>query len=209
MTAGRPFLWDDPCGPPLATYPNDRPGEGWRPVLRRTDRVVPIRSCSRWGLPCRRCCQRRGGLLPHRFTLTPPALRLRRVSSREPHCRRGGLFSVALSLGSPPPDVIRHRFSVEPGLSSPAVFRHVTGAAVQPAGVRYVFRTAGEVNAKSSPTSRRSSLRRRGGQLGLGLGRQREQRHEALGDGPVAGEAQHTVGLQRRQRLPCRRPRRR
>ena len=32
---------------------------------------------------------------------------------------RGGLFSVALSLGSPPPDVIRHRMSMEPGLSSP------------------------------------------------------------------------------------------
>ena len=31
----------------------------------------------------------------------------------------GGSISVALSLGSPPPDVIRHRFSVEPGLSSP------------------------------------------------------------------------------------------
>jgi len=30
----------------------------------------------------------------------------------------GGLLSVALSLGSPPPDVIRHRISVEPGLSS-------------------------------------------------------------------------------------------
>ena len=30
----------------------------------------------------------------------------------------GGLFSVALSLGSPPPDVIRHRGSMEPGLSS-------------------------------------------------------------------------------------------
>jgi Domain of unknown function (DUF4112) len=30
---------------------------------------------------------------------------------------------VALSLGSPPPDVIRHRFSVEPGLSSTASFR--------------------------------------------------------------------------------------
>src|SRR5689334_16095689 len=30
----------------------------------------------------------------------------------------GGLLSVALSLGSPPPDVIRHRGSVEPGLSS-------------------------------------------------------------------------------------------
>ena len=31
----------------------------------------------------------------------------------------GGLLSVALSLGSPPPDVIRHRISMEPGLSSP------------------------------------------------------------------------------------------
>jgi hypothetical protein len=30
-----------------------------------------------------------------------------------------GLFSVALSLGSRPPDVIRHRLSMEPGLSSP------------------------------------------------------------------------------------------
>jgi len=37
---------------------------------------------------------------------------------------RGGLFSVALSLGSPPPDVIRHRMSMEPGLSSRAAFRH-------------------------------------------------------------------------------------
>ncbi len=26
--------------------------------------------CSDWGLPCHRCCQRCGGLLPHRFTLT-------------------------------------------------------------------------------------------------------------------------------------------
>jgi hypothetical protein len=30
---------------------------------------------------------------------------------------------VALSLGSPPPDVIRHRMSMEPGLSSLATFR--------------------------------------------------------------------------------------
>ena len=33
--------------------------------------------------------------------------------------RAGGLLSVALSLGSPPPGVTRHRVSVEPGLSSP------------------------------------------------------------------------------------------
>ena len=30
----------------------------------------PIWHCSRWGLPCRYCCQQRGGLLPHRFILT-------------------------------------------------------------------------------------------------------------------------------------------
>src|ERR1700679_331735 len=30
----------------------------------------------------------------------------------------GGVISVALSLGSPPPAVNRHRLSVEPGLSS-------------------------------------------------------------------------------------------
>ena len=30
----------------------------------------------------------------------------------------GGLFSVALSLGLPPPAVDRHRIPVEPGLSS-------------------------------------------------------------------------------------------
>jgi hypothetical protein len=34
----------------------------------------------------------------------------------------GGLLSVALSLGLPPPGVTRHRVSVEPGLSSPCRF---------------------------------------------------------------------------------------
>jgi hypothetical protein len=36
--------------------------------------TVPIRFCSRWGLPCRLRCRKRGALLPHRFTLTaaPP-----------------------------------------------------------------------------------------------------------------------------------------
>jgi len=33
-------------------------------------RVTPIWSCSRWGLPCHPCCQGRGALLPHPFTLT-------------------------------------------------------------------------------------------------------------------------------------------
>jgi len=34
--------------------------------------AVPIRSCSRWGLPCRGRCRPRGALLPHRFTLAAP-----------------------------------------------------------------------------------------------------------------------------------------
>src|SRR3569623_538117 len=43
---------------------------------RRTVRyAIPIRSCSRWGLPCRRRCRKRGALLPHLFTLTAPSLR--------------------------------------------------------------------------------------------------------------------------------------
>ena len=54
---------------------------------------LPIRPCTRRGLPCRLRCRRRGGLLPHRFTLAVP--------------QDGGLFSVALSLGlgarAPPP----------------------------------------------------------------------------------------------------------
>ncbi len=78
---------------------------------RVSPRTAPIRSCSRWGLPCRSCCQARGGLLPHPFTLAT--------------VNRGGLLSVALSLGSPPPAINRHRVSMEPGLSSPTAFRHL------------------------------------------------------------------------------------
>jgi hypothetical protein len=100
---GWPFLWDVRRRTPLATDPGGD-AETPLPVARR---AAPIWSCSRWGLPCRFRCRSRGGLLPHRFTLASPA------------SWRGGLFSVALSLESPPPDVIRHRVSVEPGLSSP------------------------------------------------------------------------------------------
>jgi len=71
-------------------------------------RAAPIRSCSRWGLPCRLRCRRRGALLPHPFTLARGG----------PEAGAGGLLSVALSLGSPPPGVTRHRVVVEPGLSS-------------------------------------------------------------------------------------------
>ena len=83
------------------------PETGWAEA-----RVIPIRSCSRWGLPCRPRYRARGGLLHHLFTLTP--------------AHRGGSISVALSLRSPSPGVTRHRVSVEPGLSSRTGFRHLS-----------------------------------------------------------------------------------
>jgi hypothetical protein len=54
-------------------------------AVERAAPGFPIWPCSRWGLPCRVACASRGALLPHLFTLTPLA--------------RGGLFSVALSVG--------------------------------------------------------------------------------------------------------------
>lgn len=42
------------------------------PLPACAESVVPIRFCSRWGLPCRPRCRVRGALLPHLFTLTPP-----------------------------------------------------------------------------------------------------------------------------------------
>ena len=89
-----------------------------RTTGRSSPYAVPIRSCSRWGLPCRPRYRVRGALLPHPFdlagSLSPP----------------GGLLSVALSLGSPPPGVTRHRYSLEPGLSSP----HHCAATARPSG---------------------------------------------------------------------------
>ena len=68
---GRPFLWDVPCGAPHATNPGDGAGTPLRHArsFLWSPPATPIRSCSRWGLPCRLRHRRRGALLPHRFTL--------------------------------------------------------------------------------------------------------------------------------------------
>ena len=83
-----------PLAPWLPTGSSNLPGGFGRASLRRP----PIRSCSAWGFPCPRCHQRGGALLPHLFTLAT------RGSPRG----FGGVFSVALSLGSPPLAVSQH-----------------------------------------------------------------------------------------------------
>ncbi len=64
-----------PLGRALRRASRDQPGRRIEnlPASSSLDDppAAPIRSCSRWGLPCRPCCQGRGALLPHRFTLTP------------------------------------------------------------------------------------------------------------------------------------------
>ena len=54
----------------------------------------------------------------HAALVTESAVRSYRTLSPLPTVKAGGFLSVALSLGSPPPVVNRHRVSVEPGLSS-------------------------------------------------------------------------------------------
>ena len=118
-----------PLGRPLPDASRDRPGRRCGNTSGHCWPTVPTWSCSRWGLPCRPRCRGRGALLPHRFTLTESA----DIESDETR----GLFSVALSLGSPPPGVTRHRISMEPGLSSrkacasPAVIRPAGGLRVR------------------------------------------------------------------------------
>ena len=79
--------------------------------------------------PCASTLQRRAvrpysALLRVGFTLPPPLLGARCALTAPFHPyrgvspRRGGLFSVALSLRSPPPAINRHPIPVEPGLSS-------------------------------------------------------------------------------------------
>src|ERR1700694_1147518 len=63
------------------------------------------------------------GVVCHAGSVAGPAVRSYRTFSPLlplPLGGGSGSFSVALSLGLPPPDVIRHRMSMEPGLSSPA-----------------------------------------------------------------------------------------
>jgi len=60
------------------------------------------------------------GVVCRAGSVAGPAVRsYRTFSPLLPPGGGSGSFSVALSLGLPPPEVIRHRMSMEPGLSSP------------------------------------------------------------------------------------------
>ena len=112
-----------PLGRSLPTASRDRPGR----LTRKPARTRGLGH--RAGRPYM-------VLLPVGFTvpgsLPRPRCALTAPFHPYPRCGRGlgagGLLSVALSLGSPPPGVTRHRVSVEPGLSSSAK----TPAAIRP-----------------------------------------------------------------------------
>ena len=75
-----------------------------------------------------------GGVCHARF-VTKSAVRSYRTLSPLPY-KYGGLLSVALSLRSPLPSVIRHRVSLEPGLSSPLLLSK--GATIRSTGNYYL-----------------------------------------------------------------------
>ena len=124
---------------PLARGVRDGHSSGARvaPRLEQPTRAAGLKT----GFACRVSYAGRPYLvlLPVGFTvpLLSPGARCALTAPFHP-CRlgrgpAGGLFSVALSLGSPPAAVGRHRVSAEPGLSSPAEGRKATGSG-RPAG---------------------------------------------------------------------------
>jgi hypothetical protein len=120
-----------PLGRPLPSASCDRPGRRCEDtpgamrteLVRRNWRPPPLLGLAPGGVF--RAATVAGGAVRSYRTISPlPPIRSDRSGL-------GGVFSVALSLGSPPPGVTRHRISVEPGLSSP---RAKLGAAARPSG---------------------------------------------------------------------------
>ena len=99
-----------------------------------------LKQPTRTSVQDRTCCTRQRvslhGLAPdgvcHARSVASPAVRSYRTFSplpAYPFPSSGGLFSVVLSLGLPPPGVTRHPDPVEPGLSSP--FSKAKAAAIR------------------------------------------------------------------------------
>ena len=152
-----------PLGRPLPNASRDRPGRrrgntaAGCPACRPYLVLLPVGFAVPLPLPVAR------------WALTPPFHPCLTVAAEAG--QPGGLFSVALSLGSPPPAVNRHRVSVEPGLSSPS--RLPGSAAIQPSDLRGLARPlppAGQAGRPAAPASRDRPCRRPG-PAGNGAGR--------------------------------------
>src|SRR5262245_55103554 len=113
------------------------PEADWRAVSRSPRRpysvLLPVGFAMPSLLPRTRCALT-APFHPYPACKSEASRRMLRKSRHEAVCWRGGLLSVALSLGLPPPDVIRHRASMKPGLSSPPGYaKQEGGAAIRPA----------------------------------------------------------------------------
>ena len=111
----------------------------------------------------------------------------------------GGLLSVALSLGSPPPDVIRHRVSAEPGLSSPRCLSAVRGAAARPTGRHRIHERAAHFQPKEplpaplAPSAASATCKGRGAMPSAVFRQGRKQPMQCL-DGRRVGNGIHPRG---------------
>jgi hypothetical protein len=106
-------------------YGRRREAPTWRPFLSNRARTRSLATNPDGGVePLPRlpgACRPYSVLLPVGFALPSPLPETRCALTAPFHPYRGnpgGILSVALSLGSPPAAVSRHRLSMEPGLSS-------------------------------------------------------------------------------------------
>ena len=182
--------------------------------MERAAPGFPIWPCTRWGFPCLRACAWSGGLLPHLFTLTAGL------------APGGGMFSVALSVGTP--RGVTSRVYPRPdlgyaasrpavfGLSSPGRNQERFSALPKPWGGYAPFepiarrcpgnrRSGAEKSAEpwfSRPRSSPCHWRSRG--CARSSGRRRSLRPP--GTAPAIAPAP-ACGNRRRRRVPRRRPR--
>jgi hypothetical protein len=109
------------CDLAIALRDGHSSGMAFARHLKQPTRTTGLDEASRHSFPSARLSL--FGLAPSGVCRANPVARTAVGSypafSPLPQTCRGGLFSVALSLGLPPAAVSRHRSSMEPGLSSP------------------------------------------------------------------------------------------
>ena len=125
-------------------------------VLPHTSRDRPGRRCGKHHVPSL------FGLAPGGACRAAPVARTRcALTAPFQPCRGfrpvGGVISVALSLGSPPPAVNRHRLSVEPGLSSTLL---ANAAVIQPSDAAGYIRDFRRAQNPRSPRHEAASCHR-------------------------------------------------